>query len=748
MVAHSKPDTHAQEEFDEWIELFKHDEYNSRHLAGALVEGPLRACFKDLGIVFDFPAPPLPPLHWATEQGAELEKFTRALASKHTERILNAFNQIQDKDEDAINSFGEFCGRLGIERDGEIARFADDLNRQAFAGNLSRLTGNRRTVLVNLTTSKRAQRVWDENAVLDNAGINFYLRMVKVFELETWLKFTSTRRAISTKGTTPRHIRKAFEGESASFGKGHRERVSRFAEWTQRAPMPAQNKAFDVKAMVNGVDAGFGTTDDGSEQRLHWVAEMIASSMTRKTGWNVDLSFGELMSVQPGGVTLPVIIENLAAGKYSQATSVLNDLVQAFNSFIELETTADVQQRAAINTRRYLINKTAWLPPLDFEILVECKKGDCDWRGPEVLFQPHVTNTHSSEVFCCLSDSCPPEFARHGSKEALHGHRTTYHSEKFACPKCGECFADNTRLHTHMMKHEEGQRLMCTEEGCDSRFRSQDALRRHMEVHSGSRYRCPLKSCGHVNKRENDRMTHARKKHKGLEPYFCTTEGCGKRFWKRHEWDKHLSGKVHTGDVNWKGIREEFKVIADPPIIPKAQTKRERRSFTERQKRGVEQHESKENAFPLTESETLAPIQPATLGIPKKRNSAVTNDEESEEMAPARKKLKTDPNEPPSATVLASMKSTPTKAKGNRSAPPGSSQQTPNRKFGIASSEHLVARFNRRSVSLSPWKSPKRSLRYQTVEVIDLEDSTPPTELSTDEEMTSPTVVAQRPRRL
>ena len=86
--------------------------------------------------------------------------------------------------------------------------------------------------------------------------------------------------------------------------------------------------------------------------------------------------------------------------------------------------------------------------------------------------------------------------------------------------------------------------LSCTEPSCRKRFGRLDHLKRHMLIHTGQKIKCSYVSCTRVFRDKYALRIHTQSVHEQAEPYVCGEGGCDKKFRtrmarKRHQMDSH-----------------------------------------------------------------------------------------------------------------------------------------------------------------------------------------------------------------
>ena len=125
---------------------------------------------------------------------------------------------------------------------------------------------------------------------------------------------------------------------------------------------------------------------------------------------------------------------------------------------------------------------------------------------------------------------------RFSSQDALRRH-TNIHIGKHKCPECGRCCGSRPHLAEHMRSHSGEKPFLCTV--CGKRFTQSRHLVVHSRIHSAEKpYTCHL--C-HKTFSQNNLNRHLRV-HTGEKAYSCYV--CGKMFMQ----SGHLKGHIliHT----------------------------------------------------------------------------------------------------------------------------------------------------------------------------------------------------------
>lgn len=107
------------------------------------------------------------------------------------------------------------------------------------------------------------------------------------------------------------------------------------------------------------------------------------------------------------------------------------------------------------------------------------KTFECIECGKKFVSKYELINygvVHSGEFFVCEFPNCEAKFK---AQNALSQHRNI-HTEKYKCPKCQKCFIDNSLLNVHLAKRKppcDGGVFICDK--CQQQFNHADQLKRH-----------------------------------------------------------------------------------------------------------------------------------------------------------------------------------------------------------------------------------------------------------------------------
>jgi hypothetical protein len=131
----------------------------------------------------------------------------------------------------------------------------------------------------------------------------------------------------------------------------------------------------------------------------------------------------------------------------------------------------------------------------------------------------------------------------------------------FVCDECGQGFAEKAPLETHKRRHRDEKPFKCTFPGCGQAFTQKSGLNVHERTHTGVEpFRCDI--CGRGFK-EASNLTKHRRTHTGEKPFACAHPGCGKRFARTDQLQRHM--KIHD-----KGGAKKVARSWQAPLTAKA----------------------------------------------------------------------------------------------------------------------------------------------------------------------------------
>ena len=82
----------------------------------------------------------------------------------------------------------------------------------------------------------------------------------------------------------------------------------------------------------------------------------------------------------------------------------------------------------------------------------------------------------------------------------LHRHKYQHSVLNYICETCGEKFPFSSQLKDHRTKHLNDRGFTCFSKNCGKSFKNNSSLTRHLQVHSGKTFTCPVDGCGYNNK--------------------------------------------------------------------------------------------------------------------------------------------------------------------------------------------------------------------------------------------------------
>ncbi|KAK8095262.1 hypothetical protein PG999_013284 [Apiospora kogelbergensis] len=110
----------------------------------------------------------------------------------------------------------------------------------------------------------------------------------------------------------------------------------------------------------------------------------------------------------------------------------------------------------------------------------QCKTCGDGFSARQALEQ-HERCHSGAKPYLCDLPGCDKAFKQ---KSALTMHKRTHTGEKpLRCDVCNKAFGESSNLSKHRKIHSPGNKMKCTEPGCDKEFIRADQLRRHLETH-------------------------------------------------------------------------------------------------------------------------------------------------------------------------------------------------------------------------------------------------------------------------
>ncbi|QCE01748.1 general transcription factor IIIA [Vigna unguiculata] len=133
-------------------------------------------------------------------------------------------------------------------------------------------------------------------------------------------------------------------------------------------------------------------------------------------------------------------------------------------------------------------------------------------------------------------------------------------SKSNTCGECGATFKKHAYLLQHMQSHSLERPFVCTVDDCQASYRRKDHLTRHLLLHEGKTFNCPVVNCNIEFSLQGNMKRHVEEIHDGSstaaadkshKQHVCPEIGCGKVFrfssqLKKHE-DSHV--KLESVDV-------------------------------------------------------------------------------------------------------------------------------------------------------------------------------------------------------
>lgn len=144
----------------------------------------------------------------------------------------------------------------------------------------------------------------------------------------------------------------------------------------------------------------------------------------------------------------------------------------------------------------------------------------------------------------CTWPGCPKTFNRPARlRDHLNSHTN---SRPFKCTYdgCDKDYIEDKHLKQHVKAvHTNERKHVCQREGCGKSFVTGTRLKRHQAVHEGAdRFRCP--DCGQSFRKKETLHKHVLKEHKGESPHQCAEPGCDAKFESKGALKRHHQ-KIH-----------------------------------------------------------------------------------------------------------------------------------------------------------------------------------------------------------
>ncbi|OAA77803.1 Zinc finger, C2H2-type/integrase, DNA-binding protein [Akanthomyces lecanii RCEF 1005] len=144
----------------------------------------------------------------------------------------------------------------------------------------------------------------------------------------------------------------------------------------------------------------------------------------------------------------------------------------------------------------------------------------------------------------CTWPGCPKTFNRPARlRDHLNSHTN---SRPFKCTYegCDKDYIEDKHLKQHVKAvHTNERKHVCQREGCGKSFVTGTRLKRHQAVHEGAdRFRCA--DCGQSFRKKETLHKHVLKEHKGESPHQCAEPGCDAKFESKGALKRHHQ-KIH-----------------------------------------------------------------------------------------------------------------------------------------------------------------------------------------------------------
>ncbi|KAM0739051.1 hypothetical protein ACQRIT_006788 [Beauveria bassiana] len=169
--------------------------------------------------------------------------------------------------------------------------------------------------------------------------------------------------------------------------------------------------------------------------------------------------------------------------------------------------------------------------------------GDVD-SPVTVATTPRAKFPSDLKTLPCTWPGCPKTFNRPARlRDHLNSHTN---SRPFRCTwaGCDKDYIEDKHLKQHVKAvHTNERKHVCQREGCGKSFVTGTRLKRHQAVHEGAdRFRCP--DCGQSFRKKETLHKHVLKEHKGESPHQCAEPGCDAKFESKGALKRHQQ-KVH-----------------------------------------------------------------------------------------------------------------------------------------------------------------------------------------------------------
>lgn len=198
----------------------------------------------------------------------------------------------------------------------------------------------------------------------------------------------------------------------------------------------------------------------------------------------------------------------------------------------------------------------------------------CCWIGCGQTFESvddlskHVVDEHvggGKGVYSCQWEGCDRNGSKaFSSKQKILRHLQTHTGHRpFVCLTCGQHFSEAATLQQHQRRHTSEKPYVCDHPGCGKSFAVAGALTIHKRTHSGVKpFKCTY--CDRAFAESSNLSKHLRT-HTGVKPYVCKEPGCGKRFCRPDQLNRHRA--IHTrGTTSRAQASERPEETEDVPM--------------------------------------------------------------------------------------------------------------------------------------------------------------------------------------
>ncbi|KAJ8368336.1 hypothetical protein SKAU_G00083640 [Synaphobranchus kaupii] len=188
------------------------------------------------------------------------------------------------------------------------------------------------------------------------------------------------------------------------------------------------------------------------------------------------------------------------------------------------------------------------------ERLVACPTCGCMFSSNTKFFDHIHRQAEPEESFVC--EHCDKRFA---NERLLRGH-VRQHVNHIKCPLCDMTCTSLASLKTHIkFRHCDERPFPC--DFCESSFKNQHDLRKHMETHNeGAAFHCSVEGCEYASRMAHSMNQHYKRVHEGdmVSKYKCHL--CDKTFSWCYTLTLHLRKKHH---LKWPSGHSRFRYKED-----------------------------------------------------------------------------------------------------------------------------------------------------------------------------------------